>query len=111
MSGVFTTDRRQAPRVALDGGLECRLDLRTRVRLVDISLGGVLLAAELPLPVGAPAQLRSALGAGTFQSDVQVKRTVELGAGVTLNGLGTMFTTMDERSRRSLEDFLRKASQ
>jgi len=34
-----------------------------------------------------------------------------LPAGVTLNGLGAMFTTMDERSRRSLEEFLRKASQ
>jgi c-di-GMP-binding flagellar brake protein YcgR len=111
MSGVFTTDRRQSPRIALDGGLECRLDLRTRVRLVDISLGGALLAAELPLPTGASAQLRSGLGAGAFQSDVQVKRAVALPAGLTLNGLGATFTSMDERSRRSLEEFLRKASQ
>lgn len=79
--------------------------------MLDISLGGALLAAELALPVGASAELRSGLGASAFRSEVQVRRSVGLPAGVTLNGLGTMFTTMDERSRRSLEDFLRKASQ
>jgi hypothetical protein len=111
MSGEFTTERRQSPRIPVDAAVECRVDLRTRVRLVDISLSGALVASELPLPAGVPAKLRSSLGAGSFQSDVQVKRTVGLSTAVTLNGLGTMFSTMDERSRRSLEDFLRKASQ
>ena len=110
MSAGFT-ERRQWPRTHVEGGVECRLDLRTRVRMLDISLGGALLAAELALPVGASAELRSGLGASAFRSEVQVRRSVGLPAGVTLNGLGTMFTTMDERSRRSLEDFLRKASQ
>lgn len=110
MSGGFI-ERRQSPRIAIDSGVECRLDLRTRVRMLDISLGGALLAAELELPVGAQAELRTGLGASAFRTDVQVRRAVGLPAGVTLNGLGTMFTTMDERSRRNLEDFLRKASQ
>jgi PilZ domain len=110
MSGGFT-ERRQSPRVPIGSGVECRLDLRTRVRMLDISLGGALLAAELALPVGASAELRTGLGATAFRSDVQVRRTVGLPAGVALNGLGAMFTTMDERSRRTLEDFLRKASQ
>ena len=79
--------------------------------MLDISLGGALLAAELALPVGASAELRSGIGATTFRSEVQVRRSVGLPVGVPLNGLGTMFTTMDERSRRSLEEFLRKASQ
>jgi hypothetical protein len=106
----FTTERRQTPRAA-PGGLECRLELRTRVRVLDISLSGALLAAELTLPVGASAHLRSGLGASTFRSEVQVRRSVGLPPGVPLKGLGAMFTTMDDRSRRSLEDFLRKASQ
>ena len=104
-------DRRQTPRIPLAGAVECRLDLRTRVRMLDISLGGALLAAELALPVGASAELRTGLGATSFKTEVQVRRTVGLPPGVTLNGIGAMFTTMDERSRRSLEDFLRKASQ
>ena len=110
MGTGFTTERRQTPR-ATPGGIECRLELRTRVRLLDISLSGALLAAELTLPVGASAQLRSGLGANTFRSEVQVRRSVGLPPGVPLKGLGTIFATMDERSRRSLEDFLRKASQ
>lgn len=104
-------DRRQAPRVPLESGVECRLELRTRVRLLDISLSGALLAAELALPVGAPAQLRSGLGATAFSADVQVRRNVALTPGIPMQGLGATFTTMDERSRRSLEEFLRKASQ
>jgi PilZ domain-containing protein len=79
--------------------------------MLDISLGGALLAAELALPVGASAELRSGIGATTFRSEVQVRRSVGLPVGVPLNGLGAMFTTMDERSRRTLEEFLRKASQ
>jgi hypothetical protein len=104
-------ERRQSPRVALESAVECRLELRTRVRLIDISLSGALLAAELVLPVGAPAQLRSTLGPSPFISGVQVQRNVALSAAVPLQGLGAAFTEMDERSRRSLEDFLRKASQ
>ena len=111
MSSGFTTERRQTPRVAVGDGIECRLDLRTRVRLLDISLGGALLAAELALPVGAPGQLRSDIGASAFRTDVQVRRSVELPPGVPLKGLGALFTAMDNRSRRSLEEFLRKASQ
>jgi hypothetical protein len=91
--------------------MECRLELRTRVRLIDISLNGALLAAELAVPIDAPARLRSSLGPAAFHSDVQVKRNVPLSPGIPLKGLGATFTTMDERSRRSLEDFLRKASQ
>ena len=77
-------DRRQAPRVPLESGVECRLELRTRVRLLDISLSGALLAAELALPVGAPAQLRSGLGATAFSADVQVRRNVALTPGIPL---------------------------
>nr|AHN98015.1 hypothetical protein [uncultured bacterium lac193] len=111
MGNGFTTERRLTPRVALDGGLECRLNLRTRVRVLDISLSGALLAAELALPIGATAELRSGLGADAFRSDVQVRRSVGLPPGVPLKGHGAMFVAMDERSRRSLEAFLRKASQ
>jgi c-di-GMP-binding flagellar brake protein YcgR len=111
MSSESARDRRQTPRVSLGGEIECRLDLRTRVRLIDISLGGALLAAELALPVGGAAQLRAGLGASAFYSDVQVKRNVGLQAGTPMQGFGTAFTKMDERSRRSLEDFLRKASE
>jgi hypothetical protein len=111
MSTGSFSDRRVAPRIAVSEDIECRLDWRTRVRVLDISLSGALLAAEVALPVGERAELRSSLGATAFRTDVQLLRTVTLPTDVSLKGLGAVFTTMDERSRRSLEDFLRKASQ
>ena len=80
--------------------------------MLDISLGGALLAAEAA--AAGRARRRSCgrvLVRVRFTPTCRCRRTVGLPAGVTLNGLGAMFTTMDERSRRSLEDFLRKASQ
>jgi hypothetical protein len=110
MAGPFI-ERRQSPRIPLGGAVQCRLDLRTRVRMLDISLSGALLASELTLPAGAAADFRSGLGSTAFRTEVQVQRTVGLTAGPLSNGIGAVFTTMDDRSRRSLEDFLRKASQ
>jgi hypothetical protein len=102
--------RRRFPRVAAEG-IECRLEMRTKVRLVDISLSGVLLSADAPLPVGTRAQLRAGVGAGPFCPDIRVER---LGSrtdqGVAL-GWGTVFLDMDDASRKSLENFLRKASE
>ena len=64
----YTTERRHTPASRTRRRIECRLDLRTRVRLMDISLSGALLAAELPLPAGASAELRSGLGCGSFRA-------------------------------------------
>jgi hypothetical protein len=38
-----SADRRRLPRVTVEQNLECRLEVRTRVRLLDISLTGTLL--------------------------------------------------------------------
>lgn len=111
MKSTVTTERRRSPRVAVDGAAECCLDLSMRVRVLDISVNGALLAAEVPLPVGEAARLRSTLGPNAFYTDIEVKRTAALPADVGLCGLGAAFLTMDERSRRSLEEFLRRASQ
>lgn len=111
MNSAVTPERRKTPRVAVGGGVECRLDLRSRVRLLDISLSGALLAADLAMPVGAAAQLRSGLGASPLRTDVQVRRSARLAAGVPLKGVGAVFTAMDAGSRQTLEDFLKKAKQ
>jgi hypothetical protein len=103
-------ERRQDPRVALDDLVECRLELRTRVRLMDISVSGALLGADLRLPVGTRAHLRSAITSTAFSPDVQVRRHTDGASRNTAVGLGAVFTAMDERSRKSLEEFLRKAN-
>jgi hypothetical protein len=102
-------ERRRVPRVAVDEGLECRLEVRTKIRLLDISLSGALMAGEAALPVGTRAQLRAGVGPAPFAPEVQVKRQVDR-AGRDA-ALGAVFVGMDEKSRRSLEEFLRKASE
>jgi len=109
MSGAFR-ERRQGPRAQLPPAAECRLQLRTRVRLLDISLTGVLIASDVELPVGTRAQLRSTVAAASFTPAVEVKRVADSSDRTGARALGATFTRMDDRSKRSLEEFLRKAS-
>jgi c-di-GMP-binding flagellar brake protein YcgR len=101
-------DRRRSPRVVLPRDEECDVQLRTRVRLVDISATGALVESEVPLPIGARAQLRFALAGAAFAPTVQIRRRA--GSPTRDLSLGTMFTSMDDTSRRRLEEFLRKAT-
>jgi hypothetical protein len=104
-------ERRRVPRVAVDDGMECRLEVRTRVRLVDISLTGALLSSEAQLPVGTRAHMQAGVGSAPFSPDVQVQRIVDRSTRESKPALGAVFVGMDEKSKRSLEAFLRKASE
>jgi hypothetical protein len=104
-------ERRRVPRVSVDSGLECRLELRTRIRLVDISLSGALFASESELPIGTRGHLWAGVGSEPFSSEVQVRRIANRSTRESTAGLGATFLEMDEKSRRSLEAFLRKATQ
>ena len=101
-------ERRRGPRADAGDQVDCRFEIRTRVRLLDISASGALLASDAPLPVEASGQLKAVLETGHFSASLQVRRT----AGSTRDGmlLGTVFQGMDEESKKSLEGFLRKAT-
>ena len=101
-------DRRRSPRVLLPRDEECSVQLRTRVRLLDISASGALVESDVPLPVGATGQLRFALAGASYAPTVQIRRRA--GSLARDLNLGTVFTSMDETSRRRLEEFLRKAT-
>jgi len=107
MDGPNGIERRRAPRCAVRSDVQCRLDVRLRVQVVDISATGALLATETALPVGSAAVLKSGMGAATFASDVQIRR---LGKTAGRPAVGVMFTTTDDRNRRNLDQFLKKAS-
>ncbi|HET7218499.1 MAG TPA: PilZ domain-containing protein [Vicinamibacterales bacterium] len=108
MPGREMTDRRRSPRVMLPEDEECSLQLRTRVRLIDISASGALVESEVPLPVGSKGQLRFALAGASFAPTVQIRRRA--GSLSKELNLGAVFTSMDDASRRRLEEFLRKAT-
>ena len=105
-----TAERRQSPRVPPASDCECRLPLRVRVRLLDISLEGALLAGDTQLPKGAATRLRLPLGHAAFDADGEVRRVAEAQiSGQTAAAVAVAFVRMDEHSRRSLEEFVRRA--
>jgi hypothetical protein len=104
MPNETVSERRRMPRVELGAGRECRLDLRTRVRLLDISVSGVLLSGEIRLPVGTRAHMQTSLAAVPFGGEITVRRIAGESA------VGATFMALDERSRQRLEAFLRRAN-
>ena len=89
--------------------MDCRFEMRVKVRLVDISATGALLTSDATLPVESAGQLKAVLASTRFSPTLKVQRTVTLprNEGALL---GTAFLGMDEESRKSLEAFLKKAT-
>ena len=102
-------ERRRAPRVDVMEPVDCRFEMRARVKLVDISASGALLVSDAVLPVETSGQLKAVLSAARFSPSLQIRRT----SGLPRNEgaqLGAMFVGMDDESRKSLEAFLKKAT-
>ena len=100
-------ERRRTPRVSVSEA-DCRIVTRARVRLLDVSLSGALLASDVVLPTGSLGRLNTLLGGGPFAPVVEVLRN---GSRRATDGreLGVQFQKMDDRSRRHLESFLTRA--
>jgi hypothetical protein len=103
-------ERRRTPRAELTVNEICRLELRHRVQLLDISQSGALLGADTVVPVGSRGQFRAGLAAMPFSAEVLVKRHQSKSAKNRV-AMGTQFSTMDDRSRQSLDQFLRRAKE
>ena len=109
---MMTVERRRHVRVTVPPGEGVHVEVRHRVRLLDISLSGALIACEASVPLGSIGKVRTALSAAPFTAEVQVRREQPAtGSRPASPALGTMFLSMDEISRRSLEQFLRRASE
>jgi hypothetical protein len=100
-------ERRRAPRVAIDGRYELRLGRRIRVRVIDISATGALLAADERLPVGTRGRLQVSLGASQFEGLVEIKREQpgQVGQGYLI---GSTLSASQARHQDALEQFLRR---
>jgi hypothetical protein len=103
-------ERRRGPRVNLaPHQVDCRFEMRTRVRLLDISASGALLASDAALPVEAGGRLKAVLAGSRFSPNLQVTRIAPAAPGAS--HLGTVFNAMDDESRRGLTAFLQKATE
>jgi c-di-GMP-binding flagellar brake protein YcgR len=102
-------ERRKSPRVAVvDDHYVFRAARRVRVRLLDISSGGALLAADECLPVGGHGRLRLLLGGTPFETTVEVRREEASSEGRG-RVAGVAIVSMQSAARDALEEFLRRA--
>ena len=103
-------ERRRSPRVTLQGAGEILASVRQPVKLLDISLSGALISSDVPLPVGARGRLVAAAPGGPLATFFFVSRR-RVDATSTACTLGVSFVDIDERSRQTLEHFLKRASE
>jgi hypothetical protein len=101
-------ERRRTPRVATHGRYEFRLGRRIRIRVVDISGTGALLAADERLPVGTRGRIQVSLGGHQFDGTVEVRREHTAPAGQA-HVVGSTLTPSQSRHQEALEQFLRRA--
>jgi c-di-GMP-binding flagellar brake protein YcgR len=101
-------ERRRFQRVAVLPRCELRASRRVRVRLLDVSAGGALVAPEESLPAGIAGHLRLPLGGVTFETPITVGRDEAApqaaGRRASLVMRSTPASQLD-----TLEEFLRRA--
>ena len=102
-------ERRQVSRIPIRNGYVYLKSSWSTIQLLDISLGGVLMSASRSFPVGHRAGLRTVVNGERVAVEVEIKRDDPPTSGRQGTRLvGASFVTLDERSRQSLEKFLRQ---
>jgi hypothetical protein len=101
-------ERRQGARMKAKAGAEISRPSWTTVELVDISTSGVLFVVPQGIGPGDRGQLRIRLGDKGFAGEIEVLRVHSDRAGLRA---AAVFTTLDEASRTTLEEFIGSARQ
>jgi c-di-GMP-binding flagellar brake protein YcgR len=101
-------ERRRFQRVAMTSRCELRASRRVRVRLLDVSAGGALVASDEPLAVGVAAHLRLSLGGAPFETPVTVQRDEPAPRGGGRRA-GIVMRSMPASQQDILEEFLSRA--
>lgn len=70
-------ERRRAVRHSIDNEALAGIRSSHSVRIIDISVGGVLLASTRPATVGARGRLSVALAGNPLATEVEIRRVVE----------------------------------
>jgi hypothetical protein len=103
-------ERRRSPRLRMTGSGEMYVPLKFPVRVLDISLNGVLLESDVPLPVGGRGRLLASTPGGPLATAFYVsRRRVE---PATAGGVfSATFVDIDEHNQKCLEQLLNRASE
>ena len=100
-------DRRRTPRSVIADTELSVMAFPIPVRLLDISLSGVLLGASHPVELGSIGTLRFNFGGVPFSADVQVERLTPLApaAGASRFSIGATFVALSRQDQRVIERF------
>ena len=106
MSDV-AADRRRVPRAAIADTELSVMAFPIPVRLLDISLGGVLLESAHPVDLGQRGTLRFNFGGVPFSADVKVERLdrSRTEAGTERYAIGAAFVALSRNDQRVIERF------
>ena len=100
-------ERRRSPRFDVDGGELAVLPISLSVRLLDISLSGVLVQSSQNAKEGSRGRLRLDLAGRPFAADVEVRRIAQ-GPGGRGYKIGARFLDLTDDQRQILEGFTRQ---
>jgi len=107
MNDVDSSERRRVPRAMIADTELSVLAFPIPVRLVDISLGGVLLESTHAVELGTRGTLRFNFGGVPFSADVRVERIDRSASsnGVEKYSLGAAFVALSRQDQRVIERF------
>jgi len=97
-------ERRRSPRVALEGELAL-LPVAVSVRVMDISVNGVLLQSNRAVDRGTKALLRLNMGGTPFAADIEVQRVSSSQDGGGAYHVGAIFVGISPEHRNVIERF------
>ena len=97
-------ERRKHPRLPIETGEAAIMPISLSVRILDISLAGVLVQSRQPARQGDRGRLRLALGGRPFTADVEVRR-VTSGTGDNDYRIGVAFVGLSTEGRTMIERF------
>jgi hypothetical protein len=98
-------ERRRSPRHDVDGELAI-VPAGLHVRVLDISVAGVLLQSSHPLEPGSRGRLRLDLAGSPFVAEVHVQRVVAAPDSKTEYRIGATFVALPSEFRHLIERFM-----
>lgn len=96
-------ERRRAPRHEIDSGELAILPVSMSVRILDISLSGVLVEARQPAKEGTYGRLRLDMAGMPFVADIEVRRVAGGGSGTYR--IGAMFRDLSSDHQQMIARF------
>jgi hypothetical protein len=102
----FVPERRRAARLPVEAGAEAGIVSTNSVRVVDISVGGVLLASPRSAPIGTKGRLSLTIGGNPLAAEVEIRRVVEMPDRAGFR-IGAMFLAITPAQRDTIERLAR----